>query len=247
MLGGGPRRPTVGQVDEALRSDLAALRASTAGRRRAESLAQPDVTALLDALARDLGVHRTAEVGLAHGASALVLCRALRDTGGVRHTAVDPCQSSLFDGHGVQAVTEAGFGDLLRLLEEPSWSGLPRLVAEDGPGSHDLVFVDGSHLYDHVLLDVFYSDLLLRPGGVVVLDDLWMPSVRRVVSFVLRNRAYSVVAAPVDSTDPPLRRLGRAGRRLTGRPRTLWRHPLNAVALRKDADDGRRWSFHRNF
>jgi hypothetical protein len=33
---------------------------------------------------------------------------------------------------------------------------------------------------------------LLRPGGVVVVDDMWMPSVRVAVSYVERNLAATL-------------------------------------------------------
>lgn len=37
--------------------------------------------------------------------------------------------------------------------------------------SYDIVHVDGGHQKDVVYSDVFYADLLLKSGGVMILDD----------------------------------------------------------------------------
>jgi len=71
---------------------------------------------------------------------------------------------------------------------------LPRLCAEGE--RFDFVFIDGRHLFDCVLVDFFYVDRLLEVGGYVALDDLWMPAVRKVKSFILRNRSYELVPVP---------------------------------------------------
>jgi hypothetical protein len=51
----------------------------------------------------------------------------------------------------------------------------------------DLGFVDGDHRFEGVFLDLYYMTRLVRPGGVVVVDDMWMPSVRVAVSYAERN------------------------------------------------------------
>lgn len=70
---------------------------------------------------------------------------------------------------------------------------LPRL-AGDGL-RRDFVFIDGSHLFDSVVVDFFYADRLLPVGGVIALHDTWMPSVRRAITFVSTNRAYEQLPA----------------------------------------------------
>lgn len=39
------------------------------------------------------------------------------------------------------------------------------------PGAHRFVHVDASHLYDHVVVDLDLARMLLRPDGVVAVDD----------------------------------------------------------------------------
>jgi predicted O-methyltransferase YrrM len=41
----------------------------------------------------------------------------------------------------------------------------------------DAAFVDGSHIVDNVFVDLYFLREIVRPGGLIVLDDLWWPSV----------------------------------------------------------------------
>ena len=56
------------------------------------------------------------------------------------------------------------------------------------------------HPYENVLLDFVLSDRICAPNGYIVLDDMWMPSIQKVVKFVERNRAdYARRKSPVEN------------------------------------------------
>src|ERR687896_1137976 len=130
------------------------------------------------------GAERTIEVGLALGMSALFLCQAVLRHGG-RHVAIDPFQRESWNGAGVRTLREAGVEGLVDVIEEESQLALPRLVGEGR--EFDFAFVDGDHRFEGVFLDVYYMARLVRPGGLVVVDDMWMPAVRMAVAYVERN------------------------------------------------------------
>jgi predicted O-methyltransferase YrrM len=130
------------------------------------------------------GAERTIEVGLALGMSALFLCQAVIARGG-RHLAIDPFQEGSWGGAGVTALSDAGVRHIVEVLEEESQLALPRLVAEGR--EFDFAFVDGDHRFESVLLDLYYMTRLVRPDGLIVVDDMWMPSIRTAVSYVERN------------------------------------------------------------
>jgi len=140
-------------------------------------------------LAMAEGAVRTLEVGLALGISALFLCQAVLEGGG-RHTAIDPFQEESWNGAGLRTLRDAGVTDVVDVIEEESQLALPRMVSEGR--EFDLGFVDGDHRFEGVFLDLYYMTRLLRPGGVVVVDDMWMPSVRVAVSYVERNLAATL-------------------------------------------------------
>ena len=58
---------------------------------------------------------------------------------------------------------------------------------------YQLMFIDGMHLYDYTLLDFFYADLMLEVGGYMIFDDAHMPSVSKVISYVLTNRRFKLM------------------------------------------------------
>jgi predicted O-methyltransferase YrrM len=129
-------------------------------------------------------VERTIEVGLALGLSALFLCQAVLARGG-RHVAVDPFQAESWNGAGLRTLREAGVEGVVEVIEEESQLALPRLVAEGR--EFDFAFVDGDHRFEGVFLDLYFMTRLVKPGGLVVVDDMWMPAVRTAVAYVEKN------------------------------------------------------------
>lgn len=152
------------------------------------------------------------EVGMAHGGSSVVICQALRDFGGQgRHTAVDPFQSSPqgWRGEGVESVRRAGLEDLFELVEDFDYLALPRLVEQKR--RFDFILIDGWHSFDYTLLDLFYADLLLAPGGLLLVHDTGWPAVYKACRFLETHKPYDRLSPPLAVTIPGL--LGRLARR----------------------------------
>lgn len=191
----------------------------------------------------------TLEVGMAYGISTLFICQAHRDNGGGTHTAIDPAQERLFRSIGLLNIERANLKDLLCFHQVRSDEILPMLCTQNT--RVDFAFIDGSHLFDFALVDFHYIDRLLPIGGCVAFDDLWMPGVRKVVSFVLKNAPYKLTLPPSAPNVPMGKRLGRAARRMAQNPLGLdWKLkcvPHNIAFLEKVASDTRGWRFHRAF
>ena len=198
------------------------------------------------------------EVGLAFGVSALFICEALSKVEGKRHIVIDPWQGAGFGNVGLRNLEEAGFGGMIDFREQKSHIALPELAAEGA--RIDFAFIDGFHTFDHVLLDFFYVDLLLRPGGIVVFDDVEWPAIHRVCRYVATNRAYRACAEtgmkPARIADRALswaaRRSPRLGRVLNGRfsqPDEVlgFSRGSSMVAFEKLAHDDRKWDFDQAF
>jgi hypothetical protein len=65
---------------------------------------------------------------------------------------------------------------------------LPRLVAEGF--NTDAALVDGSHIFHNVFVDLFYLREIVRPGGLVILDDCQWPSVATAVRYFELNTGW---------------------------------------------------------
>jgi predicted O-methyltransferase YrrM len=135
------------------------------------------------------------EIGLAYGASALAIAEALAVGGatGARHVIIDAYQKSFHDS-GRRVLQEAGLAGLCRLLEERSQIVLPRLLSEAFLA--DAAFVDGSHIFHNVFVDLFYLRELVRPGGLIVLDDCAWPSVATAVRYFELNTGWESQTIP---------------------------------------------------
>ena len=160
----------------------------------------------------------TLETGVAFGLSTLAICEALKegvvengDSPSERadarysprfrptHYGVDPEQNTVHGGAALANLKRAGLDSVFELLEGPSHLMLPRLL-EKGVAL-DLAFIDGWHTFDYTLLDFFYIDKLLRPGGVVLLHDRSWPSKQKVIRFITTHRRYKEL--PIHSAIKP--------------------------------------------
>ena len=199
------------------------------------------------------------EVGMALGISTLCLCDAL-----CRNTALeaeqrphlvvmDPFQhGNIWHGVGLAQIRSAGFDDVVQFHERTSQAVLPELAAKDF--RIQFAFIDGSHMFDEVLIDFFYLDQILEIGGVIVFDDVGLQPVNAVVRFVLANRDYELVEVlkqPRTGVENRgkrlvkrfLRRLGRTDKDPAPAHQNLFRQIewAYSVALRKVARDSRPW------
>jgi predicted O-methyltransferase YrrM len=129
------------------------------------------------------------EIGLAYGSSALAIAEALvtAGPGEARHVILDAYQKH-FHGCGWAAIVEAGLAGLCCLVEERSQTALPRLLGEGLVA--DAAFVDGSHIFHNVFVDLFYLRELVRPGGLVILDDCSYPSVATAARYFEVNTGW---------------------------------------------------------
>lgn len=142
---------------------------------------------------RDLLVAENAgcviEIGLAYGSSALAILEGLVSVGrpDIRHLIIDPYQDA-FHHAGWDAVAAADPGHLCSLVNERSQLALARLVSEHLAA--DAAFVDGSHHFHNVFLDLCFLREIVRPGGLLVLDDCQWPSVATAARYFEVNLAW---------------------------------------------------------
>ena len=101
-----------------------------------------------------------------------------------------PFQASLWHGVGATQARRLS-SKRFTLIEDYSIHVLSDFIRAGK--SFDFIFIDGNHRFDDVLVDFYLADQVLEVGGLMVLDDIWMASIRTVLAFVLANRAYEIV------------------------------------------------------
>ncbi len=193
---------------------------------------------------------RTIEIGMAYGLSSLFICQALEDNGNGSHLAIDPYERTRWKSIGLLNLQRAGLAARSQLREATSHEALPTLLAQ---GEHfDLAFVDGFHRFDYTILEFFYLDAMLRPGGLIVFDDLSLPAIRKALTFILRNRNYRLAPELIETALPTRDHARRLFYYLKQAPLDLlpalvfFAQPRFCV-MRKIADDDKPWDFYRSF
>lgn len=143
-------------------------------------------------------VRRSLETGFAFGLGALAVLEGSPERMPGTHTAVDPLAGTTWGDAGRVTLERAGAIDALELIQEDSSLALPRLLLEGRENAYDFALIDGCHLFEFVLSDLVYANRLVRPGGLVVVDDLWMPAVSAATDFVVKNLGCDRLPPPVE-------------------------------------------------
>jgi len=111
------------------------------------------------------------------------------ERGRTRHTNVQPDPFHAAGGVALTSIKRTGFFVYSRVVDSLSQHFLPAEVM-CAAGRYDTVLVDGLHTFEQTLIDLYYSDLLLRRGGFLLLDDvqrMW-PAVQAAFNFWSKNR-----------------------------------------------------------
>jgi predicted O-methyltransferase YrrM len=159
------------------------------------SLSTPNNIVHIRTLMLELAPERTLEIGMAFGGSALTFAASHRDLGRSplqQHTAIDPAQTSYWDNAGQQNLEQAGLAGYVEVIEQYSAFALPQLIAQQR--KYDLIYVDGSHQFEDVLIDFVFCHELLHVGGLILFDDSTDSQVAKVLKFIESN--YNEIYRP---------------------------------------------------
>lgn len=149
------------------------------------SITRDQGSALARLVVQERAAH-TVETGLANGMATLAICLGLVELGGpAKHIAFDPHQYGYWHGAGARAINELRLKRWIDIRSIPSHLGLAQAALAGL--RFDLAFVDGDHRFDGVFIDLAYLDRLVRPLGLIIVDDLDLPSVRKATEFFVRN------------------------------------------------------------
>jgi len=143
---------------------------------------------LIYRLVRDIKPENSLEIGLAYGFSTVYFLAAIQANGKGHHIAVDSYQYEWWDGIGITREKALGIQPgLFEFNRETSAQALARFDREQK--RFGVIFIDGDHRFDGVLIDFCLASLVCEPGGYIIFDDVWMPSIQRAMSFIRLNRA----------------------------------------------------------
>lgn len=155
-------------------------------------MSEPDCDLLRDLLIAERA-ETVVEVGLAYASSALAIGEALLtvDPPHPRHIIIDPFQDHAYADVGWDLLRAAGLDSIATLIRAWSSTALPELVSQGLVA--DVAFVDGSHRFHEVFVDLYFLRKIVRPSGVIVIDDDWTPSVHTAVRYYEKNLGWTAI------------------------------------------------------
>jgi predicted O-methyltransferase YrrM len=139
---------------------------------------------------------RSLEIGLAYGFSTVYILAAIDQTGYGYHTALDPFQQNYWHGVGALQAKLLNMESSFRLLEEFSVPALARFATQKE--EFEFIYIDGNHRFDNAFMDFTLAAEVCPMGGKIILDDMWMPSIQAVVSWIRSNRKdFQEISTPI--------------------------------------------------
>jgi predicted O-methyltransferase YrrM len=136
----------------------------------------------------ELRPQKTLEIGLVFGGSALTILSTLKEIYKEKdflHSAIDPFQKRDWNNSAITIVSQERFDNNFSFFEEKSSLILPKLIQKKE--KFDLVYIDGSHLFEDVFVDFYYTFQLLEKNGIVIFDDCQDAHVKKVIKFIDSN------------------------------------------------------------
>jgi hypothetical protein len=106
------------------------------------------------------------EIGTSEGRATFWMLENILTHPTCRATGIDPFIGKGSEEQLYENVEKFGEPEKVRIIKGFSQDVLPQLP----PDSYDIVYIDGSHMADDVLLDAVYTWRLLKEGGVVIHD-----------------------------------------------------------------------------
>ena len=163
-------------------------RARDGGMLELHSTSTPNNLFVLRRLFGEIQATATLETGLGYGASCALLAACHKAAGAApaqQHVAIDPFQSTDWKDAAHMLLEKAALSDYAEIISKTSALHLPALCAAGRV--FDLIYVDGSHLFEDVFMDFYHARFLLRKGGVILFDDCQIPHVAKVLRFITTN------------------------------------------------------------
>jgi len=178
---------------------------------------------------------RLLEIGLAYGVSSLFICDVVAQWPLQHYHIIDAFQTSQWQGIGENNLRQAGFGNLVDIHEQLSELCLPQLM-EQGY-RYDFAYVDGWHTFDHVLVEFFYINRMLEIGGIVLFDDVHLPSLQKILALIKGYDCYDTLPMSEEwENSVPIK-----VRKMMGLP------PARVAGFIKTAQDNRDWDWFKEF
>ncbi|MEY8837836.1 class I SAM-dependent methyltransferase [Cribrihabitans sp. XS_ASV171] len=129
---------------------------------------------VLRGIVTEHGAREILEIGFYQGKSSLYIGAILEDLGAGRLVTIDKATARRHDPNILDLLEATGLGHRVepRFAHRSYTWEMQRMIAESPRPQFDLCYFDGGHQWDGTGFGVLLVDMLLKPGGILVLDDM---------------------------------------------------------------------------
>lgn len=136
--------------------------------------------------------NRCLEIGMTNGISSMYICEALKnnDLNNSVLFSIDPLQITKWKNSGNDNLVKSNLQTYSVFIDNPAYEVLPNVLAliQNGEISYfDFIFIDGMYIDENILEEFFYCDLVLRNGGVIVIDYCNGKIGRKLQNYIVKN------------------------------------------------------------
>lgn len=204
----------------------------------------------------DHKLRKSIEIGMAHGLSTLAICESINFNEGKRHVAIDPFEITDWGGFGIKLIENSNYFNMLDFKERHCYEALSELIVNDE--RFDFAYIDSVKQFDWIIADFFLIDKLLEVDGIIVLDDVSWPGIRKVTRFISRLPHYKVVDQFPENKPSKRKQLLKKIFNYLPKNQLIIRNDLidtdfdlsincRSVAFQKIGNDDRNWDWHEEF
>lgn len=155
------------------------------------------------------------EIGFDFGVNATYILTTFND---VKLISIDPYESTEWNNIGVKLLKKIKLNKRHEFIEKYSYEILPKFLKNND--QFDFILMNNRNKrFDSLLVDFFYSFLLLRKGGMIIINDSGYNGCNKLVKYIETNYLFF---KKIDS-------------------------PSRMTCFKKISEDTRDWDFHKQF
>lgn len=135
---------------------------------------RPNQAAKLREIIEEYDVSKVLEVGFFKGKSSTYIAAILEDRGAGHLVTIDRANAARREPNITQLLEQSGLTHRVEprfAFRSYTWE-LQKLISANPRPQFDLCYFDGGHHWDGTGFGVLLVDMLLKPGGIIVLDDI---------------------------------------------------------------------------
>ena len=141
-------------------------------------------------------LHKCLEIGMNMGINAFYILHAT--PGKNTLISIDPNQTSKWNNLGVKLLKNNNLHKNHTLIKKKSYKVLPSLL-ENKQNTFDFIFINSINKSSNILLDFFYSDLLLKKNGIIIIDNVLHLTINNLIKIIDTNysKSYKKLDSPI--------------------------------------------------